>query len=239
MIGKLEVCCGTYADVMAAVKGGADRVELCSALSCGGVTPSHSLIAHVCGQCSKYLPVHVLIRPREGGFVYTPEEVEIMEGDIRYAKAAGAAGVVIGCLHENDEIDMDNCRRLMKAADGMSVTFSRAFDLVPDPMAALEQVKELGCDRILTSGCAPTAMEGAKVIKALQEKAAPVIILAGSGVNENNFAELMAITGVGEIHGSMRGGEGQNARSASGVVFDGHKQVSAEKVAKITGAIHN
>lgn len=234
----LEVCCCTYEDVKNAFSGGADRVELCSALASGGVTPSAALTEKVCADFGREHPVHVLIRPREGGFVYSPEEMEIMERDIALAKNAGAAGVVIGCLNEDNTINTEQCARLVKAADGMSVTFSRAFDIVPDMLDALATVRALGCNRILTSGGAPSAMEGRDTLKALNDNAGALIILAGAGVSDTNFSELMESTGVSEIHGSLRGSDGQNARSPQGVAFEGHRAVSEEKVRRISAAIH-
>ncbi|MDE5954044.1 MAG: hypothetical protein K2G72_05110, partial [Duncaniella sp.] len=134
----LEVCCGDIASVHAAIAGGARRIELCSALSEGGVTPSAGLIARAVG--SGIQTVHVLIRPRGGDFLYDEDEISIMETDIRQAVSAGAHGVVIGALTTDGAIDTTACRRLIKAAEGRSVTFHRAFDLCRDPYKALEDI---------------------------------------------------------------------------------------------------
>lgn len=198
----LEVCCADIESVRAACEGGASRIELCSALGEGGITPSAGLIrgAVACG-----LPVNVLIRPREGDFLYTEAEVAVMESDIRYAAEAGAAGVVIGALTPEGDVDTAVCRRLIEAAGGVSVTFHRAFDLCRDPYGALEDIVALGCDRILTSGQSPTALEGSAVLADLNRRGAGrVIILAGGGVTPENVGRLIALTGVSEVHASAK-----------------------------------
>lgn len=201
---KLEICCGDIDSVEAAVAGGCDRIELCAALEAGGLTPSIGLIRKAVSLAGN-ARLHVLIRPREGDFVYTPHEVDTMVDDIRKAIGAGAHGVVIGALLENGDIDVATCRRLVEAASGVSVTFHRAFDLCRDPRKALEQIIELGCDRILTSGCAPTALQGTAMLYRLNRQAAGrIIILAGSGVSPDNAAEILDSAGVNELHGSAR-----------------------------------
>ena len=149
---KIEVCCTSVDDVMEAYYGGAVRVELCSAISCGGVTPSHGLIMEAVAAAASRIKVNVLIRPREGSFVYSPSEFRSMISDIEFCRSADVDGVVIGALTPEGSIDINNCRRMVEAAGGMSVTFHRAFDVCIDPELALEQIVELGCDRILTSG---------------------------------------------------------------------------------------
>lgn len=205
MMRRLEICAGDLESVMAAAEGGADRIELCSALSEGGLTPSAGMIAEA-RRIAPGLKLHVLIRPREGDFVYSAEETACMVADIGAARLCGADGVVIGVLTPDDEIDMAACRRLMSAAAGMSVTFHRAFDRVKDPVKALEQVIELGCDRILTSGQASSAKEGVEMLSLLNEQAAGrIILLAGAGVNPDNAQEIMRLGGVNELHASARG----------------------------------
>lgn len=200
----LEVCCGDPASVRAAEEGGAARVELCSALEVGGVTPSAGFIAQAV-KMAHGVKKHVLIRPREGDFVYTPDEVDIMVNDIEMCRSLGADGVVIGALLPDGSIDMSTCRRLVDAASGMSVTFHRAFDMVNDPMAALEAIIALGCDRILTSGLQPDALTGAHTLAALNKTAAGrITILAGCGVSASNAAEILRQSGCTEIHASAR-----------------------------------
>lgn len=201
----LEICCADAESVDAAIAGGADRIELCAALSVGGITPSKGLIDYACSKES--VPINVLIRPRSGDFVYNRNEAEIMLEDIEYAGKAGAAGVVIGTLLDDGSIDYDTCKRLVDKAkgSGLCVTFHRAFDLSKDPYIGLETIMRLGCDRLLTSGQASDAIKGADVISDLVKKSeGQLIILAGAGVTPSNIAELIERTGVSEVHASAK-----------------------------------
>lgn len=199
----LEICAGDIESVYAASAGGADRVELCSALSEGGVTPSVGFIRQALRVPG--LKVHVLIRPRGGDFIYTIEEVDVMVEDIRVCREVGAHGVVIGALTPDGDIDLPVCRRMMEAAAGMSVTFHRAFDLCRNTDEALDSIIELGCDRLLTSGQAATALEGTPSLKHLTDRAAGrLIILAGGGVSPENAIEILKKSGTNEIHASAR-----------------------------------
>lgn len=201
---KLEVCCGDIDSVAAAAAGGADRVELCSALGEGGVTPSLGFIRRAL-EAADAMRVHVLIRPRGGDFLYDKREVDCMVDDIVAAREAGAHGVVIGALTPDGDVDMEACRRMMEAAAGMSVTFHRAFDLCRDETAALEDIIALGCDRLLTSGRAQSALEGVDTLARLAEQGkGRIIILAGAGVNPSNAAEILERSGCSEIHASAR-----------------------------------
>lgn len=199
----LEVCCGDLMSVIAAKEGGAQRIELCSALSEGGLTPSAALIAE--SLKARIAKVHVLIRPRNGDFLYTDEEVRLMEADIAAAVRAGADGIVIGALTPDGDVDIAACRRLVDAAGTASVTFHRAFDLCRDPWKSLEDVIALGCDRILTSGLAPTALEGIPTLRRLNDIAAGrITILAGGGINAGNARRIMDETGITELHASAK-----------------------------------
>lgn len=199
----LEVCTGSIESVLAAKAGGAQRVELCSALAEGGVTPSVGLMREA--RKVEDLKINVLIRPRGGDFLYTDYEVRIMEADIRAAREAGADGVVIGALTREGRVDTAVCRRLMAVAEGMSVTFHRAFDMVCDAAEALEDVIALGCDRILTSGLMPTAEEGVDNLRSLVEAAkGRIVIMPGSGVSPDNVSYIINKVGVCEIHASAR-----------------------------------
>lgn len=199
----LEVCAGDIGSVYAASAGGAARVELCSALGEGGVTPSGGFIRQALRVPG--LKVHVLIRPRGGDFLYTTEEIDAMVEDIRVCHEAGVHGVVIGALTPNGDIDIPACRRMMDAAAGMSVTFHRAFDLCRNPDEALDAIIELGCDRILTSGQAPSALEGIPMLRRLSERAGSrLIILAGGGISPDNAVEILEKSGINEIHASAR-----------------------------------
>ena len=203
MKNLLEVCAGDIDSVIAAAQGGASRVELCSALGEGGVTPSIGFIRSALKVPG--IRVHVLIRPRGGDFLYTPQEVDCMVDDIVAAREAGVHGVVIGALTPDGEIDMNACRKMMEAAAGISVTFHRAFDLCRDPFKALEDIISLGCDRILTSGQAQTALEGKENLAELVKQAdGRIIILAGAGVSQSNAAEILNASVTGEIHASAR-----------------------------------
>lgn len=199
----LEVCAGDIDSVIAAAAGGASRVELCSALGEGGVTPSIGFIHSALKVPG--IRVHVLIRPRGGDFLYTPEEVDCMVDDIVAAREAGVQGVVIGALTPDGDIDVDACKKMVAAAAGISVTFHRAFDLCRDPRKALEDIIALGCDRILTSGQAQTALEGKQNLAELVRQAdGRIIILAGAGVSQDNAAEILSASGTNEIHASAR-----------------------------------
>ncbi len=203
---RIEVCCVSARDVLEAKKGGAIRVELCTAISSGGVTPSIGLVRNAVKAAGGGLLVNVLIRPREGGFCYDESEIRTMLEDIEACRNAGVDGVVIGALTPEGDIDMDACRRMVDAASGMNVTFHRAFDVCREPLKALEQVIELGCDHLLTSGQKPTALEGAALISELVlQSSGRITIMPGSGVNPGNIAEIESVTSASEFHSTARG----------------------------------
>ena len=205
----LEICAGSVESTIAARDGGAARVELCAALEVGGVTPSAGTIA----QARKVngIALNVLIRPRGGDFLYNANEVACMEQDIRTCKELGVDGVVIGALTADGNIDTATCRKLIAAADGMSVTFHRAFDMCCNPQKALEDIISMGCNRVLTSGQAATAEAGMPLLKGLVEQAAGrIIIMPGCGVNKQNATRIIAGTNCIEIHASARKSVGSN-----------------------------
>lgn len=203
----LEVCAANLASVEAAAAAGAQRVELCAALSTGGVTPSPGFIREA--RRHENLLLHVLIRPRDGDFVYSPAEVRTMEADIRMARDEGADAVVVGALTPEGRVDTDVCARLVEAARGMRLTFHRAFDVCAAPLEAVDRIAALGFDRLLTSGAAPTAAEGVGLIAELQALVrGRLAILPGSGVTSRNARALLEATGCGEIHSSARGAAG-------------------------------
>lgn len=198
-----EICANSAESCVAAQAGGAHRVELCASMPEGGTTPSFGEIR----LARKLIDIrlHVIIRPRGGDFLYTPLELDIMEEDIHMVRQAGADGVVFGCLTPEGDLDMPAMRRLMKISEGMSVTFHRAFDYVRSPEQVLEQLIDLGVNRVLTSGQQPTAMQGASLLAELVRQAAGrIVIMPGCGVNEWNIAELAACTGASEFHFSAR-----------------------------------
>ena len=199
---KLEVCCGDLQSVRAAKDGGAHRVELCRALEVDGLTPSAEMMEAAIGMG---IPVQVLIRPREGDFIYNENEVEAMLRDIRMAKKLGANGVVIGALRPDGSVDEETIRRLVGESEGLSITFHRAFDVCTKPLEALEQIITLGCHRLLTSGQASTAEQGISLIRKLVEQSAGrLIIMPGAGVSVKNARRILSETGTHEIHGSLR-----------------------------------
>lgn len=201
----LEVCANSVTSALAAQEGGAVRVELCENLKEGGTTPSHGQI--LMARNLLHIKLYVLIRPRGGDFLYSDLEYQIMMADIRYCIEAGCDGVVIGILNADGSIDTQRCLEMARLARqwGLGVTFHRAFDMCADQDTALEEIIEMGCERILTSGGKSTAMEGATVINHLVQKAAGRIsIMPGSGVSEANVADLVHFTGVTEVHSSAR-----------------------------------
>ena len=207
----LECCCTDAAEAVEAMKGGAGRIELCEDLPCGGVTPSRSCIEATLGSVN--IPVNVLIRARGGDFVYSEEEIKTMAESVRMCRELGVNGVVVGALREDGSIDTETVRRLIVEADGLHVTFHRAFDECADPFKALEDIIALGCDRLLTAGHASNVNDGEQTLKELNIKATGrIIILAGSGVRPGNIARLEASTGCREFHSSSHGTDGRTTR---------------------------
>lgn len=199
----LEVCVDSIESALAADRGGAHRIELCSSLLEGGLTPSVGVLSTVLNQVS--LGVFVMIRPRAGDFCYTADEFRAMEQDVLMAKQLGADGVVFGFLLEDGSIDTQRTRHLVEVARPLKVTFHRAFDMSHDFGAALEDLIQIGVDRILTSGGEQTAEIGQDKIAELNKTAGTrIVIMAGSGVNEKNVRQLVATTGVREVHASLR-----------------------------------
>ena len=204
----LEVCTGSLSSVVAAVEGGAQRIELCQALSLDGLTPSIGMLSLV-RELYPELTIHVLIRAREGDFAYDRREVRLMERDIR-AALPYADGIVVGALTRGGDVDMAAMGCLVQAAEGRPVTFHRAFDVCRDPLVALEQIIGLGCRRILTSGQQPTALQGIPLLRRLRDLSdGRLIIMPGGGVNINNARQILDQVGTSEIHGSCSAGTGQ------------------------------
>jgi len=208
----LEICVDGLAGAAAAARGGADRIELCSALGEGGLTPSLGLLEEVLAEVA--LPVHCMVRPRGGGFCYSPGELRIMERDILLARSAGAAGVVLGILTPAGRVDVAATRRLAAAARPMRVTFHRAFDAAEELDRALEDVIATGADILLTSGGSARLPEGAAAVAGLVAQAhGRIAIMGGSGVRVQNAAALCAMTGVDALHGSLRRPAAERERS--------------------------
>lgn len=217
-----EVCCPKLDAVTRAVAAGADRIEICERLEVGGVTPSEELIrealavaegrvenmlqrapGNVPANEPRAVPVNVLIRPREGNFVYNEEEAAQMLASIEMCKRLGVNGVVIGALRPDGSVDMALMRRLVDAARPLSITFHRAFDECSDIFAALEDIISLGIDRLLTSGHCANAWEGRFALRDLVARAAGrIVIMPGCGITPANLPEIAATTCATEFHGS-------------------------------------
>jgi copper homeostasis protein len=199
----LEVAANSLASALAAQAGGADRVELCSGLELGGLTPSMAQIAQVRERLS--IPVYVLIRPRAGDFLYNDDELETMQRDIESCLSLGCDGVVFGALDAEAQVDVARCKPLLAAAGGMGVTFHRAFDMTRDLRRALDDVVTLGAERVLTSGAAASAMVGAGTIAQLITQAAGrIVVMPGAGIGAANVAALAQATGAMEFHASAK-----------------------------------
>ncbi len=198
-----EICTDSIKSVQNAAKAGAHRVELCDNLLEGGTTPSMGMIEMALAV--KGVEVFVIIRPRGGDFFYSEEEFRVMELDVIRAREAGAHGIVSGLLLPNGDIDVERTARLMKHARGLPFTFHRAFDVCRNPAQALNQLIDLGVNRLLTSGAEPTAIEGkAMIAKLVQQAGNQIIIMPGSGINPGNIAQLIESTGAREFHFSAR-----------------------------------
>lgn len=197
-----ELCAETMQACIAARDGGADRIELCSALSEDGLTPSHGLLQEAILQSG--LPVHGLVRPRGGNFVYSDAEIAVMERDVLHMRELGAAGVVLGLLKANGTVDAEATRQLVELARPLKVTFHRAFDVTHSLEYALEDVIAAGCDRVLTSGGQSDALQGADILAELVAQAGERIEVAiGGGLRLVNAAELAQRTGASSFHGSL------------------------------------
>jgi copper homeostasis protein len=230
---RFEVCVDGVDGVLAAREAGADRVELCCALFEGGLTPSAGL-----AETASAVPgidVNVLIRPRGGDFLYDEYEVRAMLRDVEAAAALGVHGVVIGALTERGDVDVPLCRRLSKAAGGLSVTFHRAFDMARSPFEALEAIADLGADRLLTSGQESSALEGAPLIAGLVEAAAGrLVVMPGGGVTDRNVRRILDLTGATEVHFSARAAVESPARHRNSRVAMGGALRAEEYVRRRT-----
>jgi copper homeostasis protein len=199
----LEIATSDFETTKSAVKGGADRIELCANLNEGGTTPCYGTIY----QCRERFDVllYPIIRPRGGDFLYTDDEYEIMLHDVKLCKQLGCDGIVIGLLNKDGAIDKKRTAALIEIAYPMGVTFHRAFDRCRNPLEAMEQLIEIGCERILTSGQQPTVNEGMELITELNKMADHrIIIMPGSGVRLENIKLLAEKTGCKEFHSSLR-----------------------------------
>ncbi len=214
MSAAIEICVDTAGCASAAAHAGADRIELCSALGLGGLTPSAGLMA---AAAALPVPVRALIRPRDGDFRYDAADLAVMDDDITRAREAGLEGVVIGALTAENALDLTALERLAATAEGMGLTLHRAFDMCADPFDALEQAIALGFDHILTSGQALTVAEGIGRIAELTDRAGDrITIMPGGGVRPDGAADLLARSGVRAIHASCASGQPDAALAAFG-----------------------
>lgn len=199
----LEVCVDSVASSVAAQQGGADRIELCSDLLEGGITPGPGLISVVRSRLD--IDIFVMIRPRAGDFLYDDDEFEVMQQDMDEARRLGANGFVLGILNEHAGVDVERTRELVNRADPLPITFHRAIDMTPDPLTALEDVIATGAHRVLTSGGAPNVTKGCELLRRMQESASDrITIMAGGGLTLKTVQHIVETTGIGEYHASLR-----------------------------------
>lgn len=237
----IEIATTDYISTKAAVEGGADRIELCTALSEGGLTPSFGLIE----QSRKDFSVELfpIIRPRAGDFLYSEEEFEIVKKDALLCKRAGCDGVVVGFLNKDGSINKKWLTQIVELVYPLEVTFHRAFDRCKDPFEALEDLINSGCQRLLTSGQQPTAMQGNELIKQLVAAANNrIIIMPGSGVRIENIQELAQKTGAIEFHSSLKSKAQSNMQFvhpafASSAESYAHATINAEDVTLLRNAL--
>ncbi|XP_029465944.1 copper homeostasis protein cutC homolog isoform X2 [Rhinatrema bivittatum] len=229
----MEVCVDSVESAVNAERGGAGRIELCSSLLEGGITPSMGVLQVV----KQYIqiPVFVMIRPRGGDFLYSDREVEVMKADIRHAKIHGADGLVFGALTEDGRIDTELCMELLAVSRPLPVTFHRAFDMVHDPLVAIETLISLGFERVLTSGCDSSALEGLPLIKRIVEQAkGRIIVMPGGGVTERNLQRILEGSGVQEFHCSARSPRDSGMKFRNNCVSMGTPLSTSEYSTKVT-----
>ncbi|HVJ06950.1 MAG TPA: copper homeostasis protein CutC [Acidisarcina sp.] len=223
----LEICVDSVESAIAAYRGGAQRVELCSNLAEGGITPSAGLIEYV----REHVPLtlSVLLRPRPGDFVYTDSELEVLRYDIEQAKRLGADMVVFGVLDGNGDVDYERTSELVQLARPLKVTFHRAFDMTRDLFASLDVLMAMGVDRILTSGGEIRAVDGADTIQRLQHKAqGKITLMPGGGITPANILEVATRTGATEFHAGLRRAVASPGRHQKAPVFLGEASRNAK-----------
>ena len=232
----LEVCVDNPVGLDAAVKGGADRIELCSALEVGGLTPSPGLLARA-RQAKR--PIMAMVRPRSGDFRFSGADIDTMVSDIRVIRSTGLEGAVLGASNPDGTLDEFGLRRMVAAADGMELVLHRAIDLAPDPVQAVELAIDIGFHRILSSGGAPKAVDGLDRLKTMVETAkGRITIMPGSGVTEENANHILTTLGTDEIHASCSVPvEADDRCNALGFVPEGAKRTSATRVAALKASI--
>lgn len=238
-IPSLEVCVADAESLAAAISGGADRVELCSALELGGLTPAPGLMRLA---AKAPIPIYAMVRPRSGDFAFSADELDLMRADIDAIRSAGLAGAVIGASRSDGTLDEVMLHRLCDHAQGLGLTLHRAFDLVPDFAAALETAIELGVERILTSGGARSAPEGLSKLSAIHAAArGRISIMPGGGLTAQNVGELLNAIPVAEVHSSCslaRATPDQRAIDLH-LAESSHRRTSADRVAEFKNTLRN
>lgn len=202
---KLEICAASPEDCAVAEQGGADRVELTCALMLGGLTPSLGALRE--SRAAVRIPIIAMIRPRAGGFCYSASEFKVMLRDAEAALTEAVDGIAIGILTANGEIDLPRCQEVVKLAAGRQLVFHRAFDVVPEPLTALDQLIDLGITRVLTSGQEASAYNGAaNIAKYLRHAAGRIEVLPAGGINRFTLADVVQRTGCDQVHASLSAG---------------------------------
>jgi len=235
----LEICVDDAEGLAAAIAGGADRIELCSALELGGLTPVPGLVALA---ARAPVPVHAMIRHRPGDFVFSAAEAEVLLADIAAMRAAGLAGVVLGASRPDGSLDAGLLARLSAAAGEMRRTLHRAFDIVPDFAAATETAVALGFSAILTSGGAPSALAGIEVLAAVSERAAGrIAIMPGAGIAPETVPALRARLPLPAVHASCSVPAGPASPAAARLGFDSpaRRRTDSAKVAALKAALRS
>ncbi|MEZ9329713.1 copper homeostasis protein CutC [Vibrio breoganii] len=224
MTNQLEVCIDNIESLHTAIRAGATRIELCSSLALGGLTPSFGFMKQA--KQASSIPIYAMIRPRQGDFLFSEEDLDIMLADVQAAKEANLDGIVIGVLTTDAKVNVSMCKKLIDAASGMGVTFHRAIDQCQDVEQALEDIISLGCERILTSGQKSTAQAGIETLAKLHQQAAGRIqIMAGAGVHAGNAQEILNKTGISELHLS-----GKTVRASKMTCIQNEAQMGASDV---------
>ena len=232
---KIEICTGSVESVIAAENGGADRVELCSDLFEGGLTPSVGTF--LLAKEKTDIPINVMIRPRGGDFCYSDIEFEVMRRDALFFKENGADALVFGILTPDGDVDIERTRELIDIARPLPVTFHRAFDMTRDAFSSLDKLISLGVDRVLTSGLESSALEGAYTLKRLVAASGnKIIIMPGSGINERNFERIKNIVGAREYHMGLSVGAPSRMDFRSSSVYMGGLLRQNEYSLSVTGA---
>ena len=237
---KLEVIGFNIESCLLAQSAGAHRIELCDNPGEGGTTPSYGFIK--AAREKLHIELYPIIRPRGGDFLYSDAEFEVMKADVKICKELGCDGVVIGILHADGTVDKKRCKVLVEIAYPLGVTFHRAFDRVKDATQALEDVIEIGCERILTSGLVPTALDGAETLAALIKQADErIIIMPGSGVRADNIIELAKKIGAVEFHTSARTYIDSKMNYTNEAMMESFKSVAVNdiEIKEIVFSLHN